>query len=565
MGLFGNSAVRKLRMPIGCSDFEEIRRNNFYYVDKSGLLDELYNYFEKVVLITRPRRFGKTLTMSMLESFFNIEKDSAELFRDLKVSRNQELCSAWMNQYPVIFLTLKEIDGSDFEEAFENLKTYLAEAFLSYQYLLECERIPELYKNVIRHILDLSANITEVQKSLKFLINALEIYYRKKVILLLDEYDVPIAKAADHGYYDRMLYVMKGLMQVLKDNNNLALSVITGCLRITKESIFTGTNNFLVNTIASPSLSEYFGFTEEEVKKLLEDAGAEEQFPKVKEWYDGYLFGSREIYCPWDVINYVSEFLQSGNTEPICYWVNVSENSIIRSFIHKFGDEIIDDFELLVGGGCVRKRIREDLTYDILENSSANFWSVLYLSGYLTKVTEEGNATNMTSLKIPNREVLQIYNDIIREWFETNIKTVDRSELFAAAWEGKEEVLADKITDILLVTISFNDYREDFYHAFLAGIFTGAGYTVESNREHGEGRSDIIVKDNRKRQVLIFEAKHSVSEKAMETDCEKALKQINSRKYMADYTGLYKKVTCYGIAFWKKRCQIKRGMPTERF
>lgn len=558
MKLFGDSTDKRTRMPIGSSDFEEIRKNNFYYVDKSGLLNELFEYFEKVVLITRPRRFGKTLTMSMLESFFNIEKDSADLFEGLKVSQNDILCSAWMNQYPVIFLTFKEIDGSDFEEAFENLKTYLAEAFLPYEYLLKCEKIPALYKNVIQHILDLSANITELQKCLKFLINALEIYYQKKVILLLDEYDVPIAKAADNGYYDKMLRVMRGIMQVLKDNNNLALSVITGCLRITKESIFTGTNNFLVNTIASSSLNEYFGFTEEEVIRLLDDIGAKEQFPDVKDWYDGYLFGSREIYCPWDVINYANEFLQSGNTTPRCYWVNVSENAIIRSVIRKFGDEIIDDFELLIEGVCIRKRIREDLTYDILENSSTNFWSVLYLSGYLTKVKENNSMTASTLLKIPNKEILQIFNEIIREWFETSIQTVNRSDLFKAAWDGQEEILADKITDLLLMTISFHDYREDFYHAFLAGIFTGAGYNVESNKEHGEGRSDIVIKDNRNRQVLIFEVKHSECEKVMENDCEKALEQIDHRKYAEDFRGLYKKIICYGVSFWKKRCLIKK-------
>ena len=549
-----NSFTAKLKMPIGISDFETIRKRNAYYVDKSSLISELINSMSAVTLFTRPRRFGKTLTMSMLESFFNIEKNSKNLFDGLEISKNEALCATWMNEYPVISLTFKEIEGLDFETAYEYLKEVLADLFSQYPFLIDEASTAENDKELFYNLQNCSATKAGVKKSLKLLVKLLFNYYGKPVILLLDEYDVPLAKAADNGYYKEMLDIMRGILQVLKDNNNLAFAVITGCLRISKESIFTGTNNFKINTITSKRFNEYFGFTEREVKELLQDINASSQYDKVKEWYDGYNFGGVEIYCPWDVINYADDFINEDKVEPSCYWNNTSGNTIIRSFIDRFSNEIRDDFEVLLKGGQIQKTIKEDLTYDLLHSSEENFWSVLYLTGYLTMVKESKFISKEITLKIPNKEIREIFNDTIKEWFATTVGNMNRNKLFQAIWNADVATITEQMTKILIRTISYYDYREDFYHAFLVGIFTGAGYSVKSNRENGEGRSDVVIKDNNNMRVAIFEVKYSEKKAYLEKDCDRALDQIRDRQYFVEFEDEYEEVFCYGISFWKKRC-----------
>lgn len=552
-----NSFTAKLKMPIGISDFETIRKRKAYYVDKSSLISELINSMSAVTLFTRPRRFGKTLTMSMLESFFNIEKNSKNLFDGLEISKNEALCATWMNEYPVISLTFKEIEGLDFETAYEYLKEVLADLFSQYPFLIDEASTAENDKELFYNLQNCSATKAGVKKSLKLLVKLLFNYYGKPVILLLDEYDVPLAKAADNGYYKEMLDIMRGILQVLKDNNNLAFAVITGCLRISKESIFTGTNNFKINTITSKRFNEYFGFTEREVKELLQDINASSQYDKVKEWYDGYNFGGVEIYCPWDVINYADDFINEDKVEPSCYWNNTSGNTIIRSFIDRFSNEIRDDFEVLLKGGQIQKTIKEDLTYDLLHSSEENFWSVLYLTGYLTMVKESKFISKEITLKIPNKEIREIFNDTIKEWFATTVGNMNRNKLFQAIWNADVATITEQMTKILIRTISYYDYREDFYHAFLVGIFTGAGYSVKSNRENGEGRSDVVIKDNNNMRVAIFEVKYSEKKAYLEKDCDRALDQIRDRQYFVEFEDEYEEVFCYGISFWKKRCLVK--------
>ena len=556
----------ELNIPVGVSDFREIRQNGYYYIDKSGLIRELLkNTATKVTLITRPRRFGKTLSMSMLENFFDIRKDSRAWFEGLEIARDSELCQAWMNQWPTVFFSLKDIDGLNFESAYGQLKAQISELYKKYAYLLEHDAIDPDDK---QNFLDLKAGRAgevQVSRALSLLLRIMEAYYQKPVILLLDEYDVPVAKASSNGYYEQMLEVIKTMMSTaLKDNSCLRFAVITGCLKIAKESIFTGTNNLVSDTIGTSGLNEYFGFTQKDVDRLLEDAGANSQAENIKVWYDGYRFGNFEVYCPWDVMNYLRDFQQNPEARPVSYWKNTSDNAIIRSFIDYAGGAITKKLETLLSGGYILQHIDENLTYDYLHSSEDNLWSVLYLTGYLTGLREEelpgAVPDGMTALRIPNEEIREIFETTIRKWFDDSAKTWNRKDLFASIWQGDSEAATEEINKLLRRTISYHDYREDFYHAFLAGIFTGAGYAVESNKEHGEGRSDIVVSDYTDGWVAIFEIKYSDSPEELETDCEKAIRQMDERMYAVEYEEQYpaERILCYGISFFKKRCLVKK-------
>ena len=556
----------ELNIPVGVSDFREIRQNGYYYIDKSGLIRELLkNTATKVTLITRPRRFGKTLSMSMLENFFDIRKDSRAWFEGLEIARDSELCQAWMNQWPTVFFSLKDIDGLNFESAYGQLKAQISELYKKYAYLLEYDAIDPDDK---QNFLDLKAGRAgevQVSRALSLLLRIMEAYYQKPVILLLDEYDVPVAKASSNGYYEQMLEVIKTMMSTaLKDNSCLRFAVITGCLKIAKESIFTGTNNLVSDTIGTSGLNEYFGFTQKDVDRLLEDTGANSQAENIKVWYDGYRFGNFEVYCPWDVMNYLRDFQQNPEARPVSYWKNTSDNAIIRSFIDYAGGAITKKLETLLSGGYILQHIDENLTYDYLHSSEDNLWSVLYLTGYLTGLREEelpgAVPDGMTALRIPNEEIREIFETTIRKWFDDSAKTWNRKDLFASIWQGDSEAATEEINKLLRRTISYHDYREDFYHAFLAGIFTGAGYAVESNKEHGEGRSDIVVSDYTDGWVAIFEIKYSDSPEELETDCEKAIRQMDERMYAVEYEEQYpvERILCYGISFFKKRCLVKK-------
>ena len=554
--------MKQLNIPVGISDFEKIRNGEFYYIDKSSLITEILKEKAEVTLITRPRRFGKTLGMSMLESFFDIRKDSRKLFDDLEIAKYQALCDEWMNQYPTVFVSFRQVDGLDFVGAYDMLTWVISELYKKHLYLLDSDKIDNTDKEIVKRLVRGDASLKDIKGSLLLLTRMMQQHYGKPVILLIDEYDVPVAKANNNGYYNKMLDVMKGLMQALKDNQALQFAVVTGCLKIAKESIFTGTNNFVSDTITNTRLNEYFGFVQSEIDQLLKDAALTEQAEKIKKWYDGYHFGDFDVYCPWDVMNYLLELQRNPKAKPISYWKNTSDNAIIRSFIDHAGSTITNKLETLMAGGCIVQRVDENLTYDHLHSSEDNLWSTLYLTGYLTKAREnddKGERSDGTvTLMIPNAEIKEIFETTVIKWFNDSTKKWDRNALFDAVWKGDSEGIAKEMNALLRRTISYHDYREDFYHAFLAGIFAGAGYMVDSNKEHGEGRSDVVVCDPINARVAIFEAKYTKVLKNLEIECDMALQQIDDRMYAKEYEDDYDQIFCYGISFFKKRCMVKK-------
>ena len=552
--------MKKLNIPVGISDFSKIRDRNYYYVDKTNLIAELLEEeTAEVTLITRPRRFGKTMAMSMLAHFFDIRKDSKAMFQGLKIAENTDLCDEWMNQWPVLFISFRRVDGLNFESAFGMLQETITDIYGDHLYLLDSPRISSYQKEIMDRILRKTASEEEIKASILLLTKLMQAHYSKPVILLIDEYDVPIAKASANGYYDEMLDVMKGVLQALKDNDALRFAVITGCLRIAKESIFTGTNNFVSDTISSSYLNEYFGFTQEEVDQILIDADQTDHAEDVKAWYDGYHFGELDVYCPWDVMNYLRDLRKNPKTKPASYWRNTSDNAIIRSFIDYAGENIHEKMETLLAGGYIIQKIREDLTYDYLHSSEENLWSILYSTGYLTQVRGEELPPDTAALMIPNAEIRQIFETTVQEWFDDSARKENRTVLFDAVWSGDIETLTEEMNELLRKTISYHDYKEDFYHAFLAGIFTGAGYSVDSNRERGEGRSDVVVRNSSKGRVALFEAKYAKTLDGLEASCEAALQQIEERQYAKDFADDYDDILCYGIAFYKKRCLVKKN------
>ena len=555
--------MTNLNIPVGISDFAQIREQGYYYVDKSNLIFELLQTSAtKVTLITRPRRFGKTLAMSMLADFFDIQKDSHQHFQDLKISGHTKFCQTWMNQFPTLFITFKDVDGTTFGSAFDMLKFTLSQLCIDHSYLEEDPQISEAYKDIFKRLKNQTASATDVKGAILVLMKMLQIHYGKSVILLLDEYDVPISKASSYGYYPEMLEIMKAMMSTsLKDNTSLCFAVITGCLRIAKESIFTGTNNFVSDTITDSHLNEYFGFTQADVDCILADAHKKDYADEIKAWYDGYHFGSFDVYCPWNVMNYLRDLQYNPSLRPASYWKNTSDNAIIRSFIDFAGSSITMKLEKLLDGSYIVQRIEENLTYDYLHSSEDNLWSILYLTGYLTRVRTndltETLPVGMTALMIPNAEIKDIFETTIIKWFNESTQLWNRAELFQAIWHGNADLMTSEMNKLLRKTISYHDYREDFYHAFLAGIFTGAGFIVESNKEHGEGRSDVIIYDPENGQMALFEVKYSRTLDEMEKSCEKALLQINEKMYAQEFEDSYDKIFCYGIAFFKKRCLVK--------
>ena len=557
--------MKKLQIPVGISDFTKIREQGYYYVDKTGLISDLLADIAEVTLITRPRRFGKTMGMSMLANFFDIYKDSTALFEGLEISRNAALCKAWQNQWPVLFVTFKDIDGLTFASAKEMLIERVATLCKMHSYLAFSDQINPDDRKIFQKLSDLvNGKPTDamLKTSLSLLMQMMKAHYGKPVILLIDEYDVPIAKASANGYYAEMLEIIRGMLSTaLKDNAALRFAVITDCLRIAKESIFTGTNNFVSDTISSSHLNEYFGFTQADVNQILRDADLTDQAETVKTWYDGYHFGDLDVYCPWDVMNYLRDLQRDPKAKPASYWKNTSDNAIIRSFIDYTEAGITQKLETLLTGGYIVQQIEENLTYDYLHSSEENLWSILYSTGYLTQVREEALSHELpedtVALMIPNAEIRQIFESTVKKWFSDTAQTENRKALLDATWSGDTETLTAEMNKLLRKTISYHDYREDFYHAFLAGIFTGAGYSVESNREHGEGRSDVLIKNPRNARIAIFEAKYARKLGDLETCCEAALQQIDKRQYAKEFEDDYDSILCYGIAFYKKRCLVK--------
>lgn len=542
--------------PIGIESFRELREKNWYYIDKTRFIEELICDSFKVMLFTRPRRFGKTLTMSMLADFLDIRMDSRKLFEGLHISENRRICEQWMNQRPVLFVTLKNINGLDFVSAYGAFQTMVSDLCVAHAYLADSRMADETDREVFRRLKKREGTETETKEALYMILRMMKMHYEKPAVLIMDEYDVPLANANEQGYYIQMLDLVRAFAgKALKTNEFLEFAVITGCLRIAKESIFTGTNNFISNSVSKTEYSHYFGFTEEEVWKLLQDAGMEEHAESVRSWYNGYRFGKSSLYCPWDVLNHIRALQMDPYAKPENYWRNTSHNGIIRSFIDRDDLAVHDKFERLLSGGCVQEPILEDMTYDTLHSSEANLWSILYLTGYLT---QDGSENGDIFLKIPNEEIKTIFADTIAEWFKDEVGRMDRRALFDAFWSGDEKEATNLVTDILFDTISYFEYREDFYHAFLAGLFAGAGYTVESNREYGSGRPDLVISDRKGRRVMIIELKHSGSESQMVHDCETALRQIDDRQYVRQFLKRFQTILCFGVAFYKKECLVRK-------
>ena len=546
-----------ISVPVGFEFFDDLIDSGAYFVDKTELIHDLVCQAKnKVTLFTRPRRFGKTLNMSMLECFFNITRDSKNLFSGLNIAKYQDICDRWMNQYPVLFITLKDVEGRDFNSAFGMLESVIAEACKRYSHLSDNEKLNESDRQTFLKLEAQTADENTVKLALKTLTRILSAAYGKPAILLIDEYDVPLDKAQINGYYSEMLDMIRSLLSnVLKTNDHLKFAVITGCLRIAKESIFTGVNNFVSYSVLNKEFSQYFGFTEDEVLTMLRAADRTKSADTIKEWYDGYLFGSRSVYCPWDVVNYVAALLYQETAKPKNYWKNTSGNGIIRLIFENTGFDVREKFEILLNGGTIEQHITGQLTYDRMYDTEENLWNVLLMTGYLTKANPEEEGDTV-SLRLPNKEIAGIFEDTVVHHFSDTLDDSTQKALMNMLWNGDETGASKAISDLLWDTISFNDYHEDYYHVFLTGLFVGRGYAVESNKERGIGRPDILLKDHRNRRALIIEAKKSVSEAAMEQDCCSALRQIDEQEY-ADRLYGYRQVLRYGISFYRKTALVK--------
>ena len=557
------------KLPVGLENFREIQKSGFYYVDKTKLIEQLLENWSKVNLFTRPRRFGKTLNMSMLKSFFEIGADRT-LFDGLYISRNQKLCEEYMGKYPVIFLSLKGIDGLSFEAAKYRLTELIGVEAERFAFLADSEKLTENERSKYRAIIHLvngkySMDEDMLVSSLQTLSQLLCRHYGQKAIILIDEYDVPLDKAFQHGYYKEMVSLIRGLFgQALKTNDDLQFAVLTGCLRVSKESIFTGLNNFKVYAADDVRYDEEFGFTNKEIKKLLANYNLQEHFGKVKEWYDGYRFGNADIYCPWDVINYVDDLVSDPNVQPKSYWINSSGNDLVKRFIEQADITTKDEIEQLIAGNAVEKRIRPDLTYNEIDNSIDNIWSVLFTTGYLTRLGKAENG--VYKLIIPNQEVREVFVLQIREWFNQTVANnrASTNKINQGFLEGEVETIQQELTMFLGETISVfdtkarNEEKEIFYHGILLGILKNySGWVVKSNRESGDGFADILLKPKNPDAGIIVELKYARSLHDLDQACERALEQIEDRRYDTELREDGRNdILAYGIAFCRKRCKV---------
>ena len=556
-----------LKLPVGIDDFRKIRECGFYYVDKTKLVEQLMQNWGEVNLFTRPRRFGKTLNMSMLRSFFEIGTDKS-LFDGLYISRNKELCDMHMGKYPVISITLKGIEGMTFEEARNMLKIILKNEARRHSYLKNSDRLTDDDKQQYEQILlGTSENTAD---SLRLLSQLLFLHYDKKVVILIDEYDVPLDKAFQNGYYSEMTSLIRGILgQALKTNDYLQFAVLTGCLRISKESIFTGLNNFKVLSIADARFDEQFGFTDSEVRDILEEYGVSDKISEVKDWYDGYRFGKADVYCPWDVINYVDHLQADPNARPQAYWINSSGNGLVRRLINIADESTKDEIERLIAGETIEKAIRLELTYDEIDNSIDNIWSVLFTTGYLTNAGEielPGGGGYGYRLVIPNKEVRQVFVSQIQEWFRQTVTYDDGSvqDLCEAFMAGDADKIQSNLNMILIKTISVldtkarDDQKENFYHGLLLGLLRSKpDWRIKSNRESGDGFSDISIEPTIPEKGIVVEVKYSNTISGLDDACGKAMKQIRDRRYdEALREDGREDIIAYGIAFCRKRCKV---------
>ena len=564
-----------MKLPVGIDDFRKLRESHFYYVDKTRLIEQLLLNWSEVTLFTRPRRFGKTLNMSMLKSFFDIGTDKA-LFDGLYISGNKELCDEYMGKYPVIFLSLKGVEGLTYEEAFEAFVRIMGKEVNRVSFLADSDKLTQIEREQYKGLTimkngRLAFDKEKLISSLQLLSQLLYKHYGKKVVILIDEYDVPLDKAFQNGYYKEMVSLIRGLFgQALKTNEFLQFAVLTGCLRISKESIFTGLNNFKVMSITDSRFDEQFGFTDIEVKKLLSDYGMDSHFDEVKEWYDGYHFGKADVYCPWDVINHADHLRDDSDAKPQTYWINSSGNSLVRRLINRADSSTKDEIERLIAGEAIEKVIRQDLTYDEIENSIDNIWSVLFTTGYLTKIGEvklPDSESYAYMLVIPNKEVREVFVLQIQEWFKAVVANDnDTMKLLSKAILDKDEAILARQLNIvmgrmisILDTKAPDDMKENFYHGLLLGLLRGSNpdWLIKSNRESGDGFRDILIKPENPDLGIVIEVKYAKEFKGLDAACDAAMAQIKQKRYDETLRDEGRcDILAYGIAFCRKRCRV---------
>lgn len=561
--------TESIKLPVGIESFDEIRSDGYYYVDKTKLIEQLIDSRGKVNLFTRPRRFGKTLNMSMLKSFFEIGADS-ELFDGLYISHNKKLCDDNMGKYPVIFLSLKNVEGLDFQAAKYQMIEIIAKEAKRFVYLKNSDRLDIDDKSTYASLIRLEDGRYEMRDealyaSLQTLSELLYKHHGRKTVILIDEYDVPLDKAFQNGYYKEMVFLIRAIFgKALKTNEALDFAVLTGCLRVSKESIFTGLNNFKILSITDTRFDEHFGFTDDEVERLLAFYHVENRFAETKEWYDGYHFGNVDVYCPWDVINHVDRIKDDPMAGPEAYWINTSGNELVKRFIDKAGKTTRDEIERLIAGEAIDKQIRLDMTYDEIDNNIDNLWSVLFTTGYLTytKISED----KKYNLVIPNKEIKEVFKLQIQEWFRNKIfsNTEQLQDFWKAFKDGNTQIMEMYLNKVLSNSVSVfdtkarNEEKESSYHNLLIGILSGnEDWLVKSNVEAGEGFADIIVETDDPDEGIIAELKYTKDFKAMEKSCEKALKQIKDRRYQEYLLNNDRQnIMYYGIAFCRKRCKV---------
>ena len=564
-----------LKLPVGIENFEEIRKLGFYYIDKTRLIEQLLQGWGKVTLFTRPRRFGKTLNMSMLKSFFEIGTDKT-LFDGLYISGNKELCDEHMGKYPVIFLSFKGVEGLTYDEAFDALVRVIGKEISRVSFLADSDKLTLLEREQYKGLTIIEDgsfvfNKDKLISSLQLLSQLLYKHYGQKAVILIDEYDVPLDKAFQNGYYKEMVSLIRGLFgQALKTNEFLQFAVLTGCLRVSKESIFTGLNNFEINSIVDIDHDEQFGFTDDEVMKLLLDYDRSERYPDAKEWYDGYHFGNADIYCPWDVINFAKKLVSDPSARPSAFWINSSGNDMVKRFVDKADQTTRDEIEKLVAGGFVEKQLRLDLTYDEIDNTIDNLWSVLFTTGYLTKIGEvkvPDSESYAYKLVIPNKEVREVFILQIQEWFKAVVANDDDTMklLSRAILDKDEKQIARQLNIVMSRMISILDtkapdaMKENFYHGLLLGLLRGSNpdWLIKSNRESGDGFSDILIMPEDPDAGIVIEVKYAKEMKELDAACEAAIAQIKNKRYDEALRDEGRcDILAYGIAFCRKRCRV---------
>ena len=561
----------KQPIAIGAENYKDFIEKNAYYIDKTMMIKELIDEASKVNLFTRPRRFGKTLTLSMVRTFFEDERtyegekiDNSRYFMGKKIRNAGERYTAAQGQYPVIKLSLKSAKQPDFQMAYNCLVSEIVGEYKRHRYILKSEKLLDVDKEQYNRVMNRCAEPDEYATAIQFLSQCLKGYHEKNTIILIDEYDVPLENAYFKGFYEKMIDFIRSLFEsALKTNDALEFAIVTGCLRISKESIFTGLNNLKINSILSSSYAEYFGFTEAEVEQMLKNYELEEKLPEVKQWYDGYRFGKTEVYNPWSIINYVDTAVSNGEAYPKPYWSNTSSNSIVRELVEEADSDTKEEIERLIDGKTIEKPVHEEITYADIHQSKDNLWNFLFFTGYLkVESSRFANRKIYLTMSIPNDEVLTIYEDTIREWFGDYKKTLDLETFYQAVLSGDSEQTELFLSDLLEKSISYHDKKEDFYHGVVLGLFGGiSGYEMRSNREYGNGRPDLVLRPyNPRKPLILFEFKYRKKFTEMAEGCAAALAQIEEKGYAEPFVDKgYQKIIKYGICFCEKTCMVEKG------